>query len=138
MDRAYRLQYCKQCNLRNFNREKGVVCSLTGEHATFDATCESFDRDEDEAKKIQLQKQQATQTQASSGSKTNMGIIGGSLAIVGAIVWFFGGLAINRIFFYPFFLVVYGIISIVKGVNQMKAEKSKIVYNDILDDTEFN
>ena len=139
MDRAHHLQFCKQCKLRNFDRSKGIVCSLTREHADFFDTCESYEVDEIEAKNIKRKKEEEILDKVPiSGKKTNMGIIGGILAIVGAVVWFFAGLAANRIFFYPFLLVVYGVISIVNGINtRNKAAKQKY-YEDVLDDTNFD
>jgi hypothetical protein len=45
----------------------------------------------------------------------NAGWAGGLLMILIAVVWFVGGLAIGRIFFYPPVLFVIGIIAIAKG-----------------------
>jgi hypothetical protein len=46
----------------------------------------------------------------------NGGVIGGLLMILIAGVWFVLGLSFGRIFFYPIFLVIAGIVSIVKGI----------------------
>lgn len=46
----------------------------------------------------------------------NSGVLGGLLMMVIAAVWFFLGLAANRIFFYPPVLFVIGFISILKGL----------------------
>jgi hypothetical protein len=45
----------------------------------------------------------------------NAGAIGGVLMVLIAVVWFVLGLAAGRIFFYPPFLFIIGIIAIVKG-----------------------
>jgi hypothetical protein len=45
MTRQQQLEFCKVCTKRKFDRSKGVVCSLTDEHATFVGECESFDKD---------------------------------------------------------------------------------------------
>jgi hypothetical protein len=50
-----------------------------------------------------------------SGMVVSSTIITGLLMIVGAVVWFCGGLAFDIIFFYPPILLVLGIITTVKG-----------------------
>ncbi len=52
MDRKAHLMFCKKCSKRNFSREKGIVCSLTGEQADFDGYCSDFDEDTVEADKM--------------------------------------------------------------------------------------
>ena len=49
-------------------------------------------------------------------SGINAGVAGGLLMIVGAIVWFVGGLFFGYIFFYPPILLIIGIIAVVKGL----------------------
>lgn len=51
-----------------------------------------------------------------SGLKYNGPMITGILMMVGAAIWFFGGLAVGVIFFYPPVLFVLGLISFVKGM----------------------
>lgn len=46
----------------------------------------------------------------------NAGVLGGVLAMVGAVVWFVLGLMADRIFFYPPVLFVLGAIGAVKGL----------------------
>lgn len=53
---------------------------------------------------------------ASESSILNSGTIGGGLAMLAAIVWFFGGLAMGIIFFYPPILFIIGLIGFVKGI----------------------
>ncbi len=55
-----------------------------------------------------------------SRSGTNGSVVTGILMMVGAAVWFFGGLAVGVIFFYPPVLFVLGFIALVKGI--MSAE----------------
>jgi hypothetical protein len=43
-------------------------------------------------------------------------IIVGVLMMVGAVVWFVGGLAVGFIFFYPPFLFIFGIVAVVRGL----------------------
>ena len=51
-----------------------------------------------------------------SRSGTNGSVVTGILMMVGAAVWFFGGLAVGVIFFYPPVLFVLGFIALVKGI----------------------
>jgi hypothetical protein len=46
----------------------------------------------------------------------NAGILGGLIMMVIAIVWFFGGLAFNILFFYPPILFIVGIAAFIKGI----------------------
>lgn len=52
----------------------------------------------------------------SGGAGTNGSVVTGILMMVGAAVWFFGGLAVGVIFFYPPVLFVLGFIALVKGL----------------------
>jgi hypothetical protein len=44
------------------------------------------------------------------------GVAGGLLMMVIAVVWFFGGLALGRIFFYPPILFIVGLVGFFKGL----------------------
>ncbi len=44
------------------------------------------------------------------------GMIGGGLAMIGAVVWFIAGLAAGYIFFYPPILFVIGLVGFIKGL----------------------
>jgi hypothetical protein len=59
---------------------------------------------------------------------------GGILTIVGAIVWLVVGLALGWIFYYPFILVVVGIITFVKGLIACAQAKPAFVDDDEFDD----
>lgn len=43
-------------------------------------------------------------------------VLGGIALMVIAVVWFFGGLAVNIIFFYPPILFIIGLVALVKGI----------------------
>ena len=38
-------QYCKYCNNRKFDTQKGIICSITGFKPDFDAVCPNYDED---------------------------------------------------------------------------------------------
>ena len=50
-------------------------------------------------------------------SLVNGGVIGGGLAMVGAVIWFFAGIIyLDMIYFYPPILFVCGLMGVMKGV----------------------
>lgn len=61
------------------------------------------------------QKYKAETAPAKSGGSTDGSVVVGILMMVGAVVWFFGGLAFGYIFYYPPILFVLGLISTIKG-----------------------
>ena len=57
MTREEHLRFCKVCENKSFNSQKGIVCKLTGEIADFEENCENFIGDRDEivsAEEIEL------------------------------------------------------------------------------------
>ncbi|MCU4158363.1 site-2 protease family protein [Carboxylicivirga sp. A043] len=42
MDRKYQLEFCKICDNREFSRDKGIICKLTGDIAKFENDCPDF------------------------------------------------------------------------------------------------
>ena len=55
MTREKRLAYCKICKNRELNIERGMLCELTHEYASFDGSCPNFTSD-DAAIKKQLER----------------------------------------------------------------------------------
>lgn len=117
-----RLRYCKVCSNRKMDIQTGIYCGKTGQKPAFEGKCKNFSVDQEELKKEkarqtariqQEQKESSYFTPEQKGMKK--GVLGGLIMILIAVVWFFGGLAINRIFFYPPVLLVIGIVAIVKG-----------------------
>lgn len=46
MTREEHLEFCRRCLNRNFDPNRGIICSLTGQIAAFENECESFKVDE--------------------------------------------------------------------------------------------
>jgi hypothetical protein len=46
----------------------------------------------------------------------NGSVLGGLLAMVGAVVWFVAGLAADVIFFYPPILFIVGLVGVIRGL----------------------
>lgn len=130
-----RLQYCKVCKHKSFDPKTGVNCSLTSAKPDFEDKCEKFVIDEGEAQKLLMRKKMEAEGDDLSDSgffameKKGMkkGIAGGIVMIVLALVWFFGGLALDRIFFYPPVLLILGIVAVVRGASEgnIRGEKYK-------------
>lgn len=126
MERADRLQFCRTCVKRGFNPEKGVVCSLTGEYADFDGECSDYELDnrvlraEMEKKRRELEEalQNNTGGLASFGIKN--GIAAGIILLTLGFGWFIGGLFADTIFFYPFILIIAGLVALGKGITTEK------------------
>ena len=122
MNLSERLQYCKICQKRSFDRSVGIICSLTNAKPEFEEKCENFQIDEAEAKLVLEKNQQRAQIESESGyfapEKKGMkkGVVGGIVMIAIAVVWFFAGLVGGIIFYYPPILAVIGIVAIVKGI----------------------
>ena len=140
LTRAEHVAICQTCQKSVFNAKKGIVCSLTGEHANYDTlTCPDFLKDEVAFKRQIAAKERAEREQIESESfgfaskKGKNQVFGGIALILAGIVWIVTGLLFGRIFFYPIALIVFGVINIVKGGNNMKNQKKK-EQNDILDD----
>jgi hypothetical protein len=66
-------------------------------------------------KKPKKKKRSRGQPSRWSGIAIHPAIVTGVFMMIGAVVWFFAGLAAGYIFFYPPILFVLGIVSIVKG-----------------------
>jgi hypothetical protein len=143
MTREERLVLCGKCKNRGFHPKQGVVCGLTQEAATFEDECIDYTVDERmlraeiERKYEELEETMSDQTSGIGSFGIKNGILAGIILLVIGFGWLIGGLLINRIFFYPFILIVGGIISLAKGVNQQtqnkKIEQLNKLKEDILD-----
>lgn len=140
MERSEQIKFCEKCLNREYSSQ-GILCKLTHEKATFTDTCPDFSEDEKEARIIKENQKSLELHErgnipfGSEKSILNGGIIGGSLAIVGSLVWFFGALIfMDTIFFYPPILFILGIVGLVKGINQRnEARRKEAASRDVLD-----
>lgn len=140
MDRKERLEYCNKCTKRSFDRNKGVVCSLTNEHADFNLTCEFFTEDEkviskiEEQNKIKAAEKLDKETYGlSSLGITNLVTVGIIIIILSIIIQVAKIYYMNRISIYSLIFFVVGIITISKGIqrNKKKSESDNILDNNI-------
>lgn len=152
LSRAQYVAVCETCTHHKSDFKKGIICSLSGEYANFETNCPSYEKDAQAVRHVErMQKHMqeespAFATDAKSNANDvkgvftteqkmlNSGMIGGILMIVGGVVWIVAGLAVNRIFFYPIFLIIAGIIATVKGAAKKAKEMQKPDTSHILDD----
>ena len=125
MTMSQRLRYCKVCSNRKMDIQTGIYCGKTGQKPGFEGKCESFIVDREELKKekarqlVQQQQELKESTYFAPEQKgMKKGVLGGMIMILIALVWFFGGLAVDRIFFYPPVLLIIGVVAIIKGINE--------------------
>lgn len=59
MDRKEQLKFCKICTKKEVSFEKGIICSLTGEHAIFTDVCPDFIENESLKKDLDFKKSKA-------------------------------------------------------------------------------
>lgn len=134
--RDYYVSVCQTCHKSTFDRKKGLLCSLTNEYAAFEKECPDYAAEEKAVKRQEAHvRRKIEEVESSSGIfGGKAGIVGGIVLVVIGVLWFVLGIAfIDRIFFYPFFLIVAGIISINNGANKRNVTIKREQY-DTLDD----
>lgn len=141
MTRKERLSYCTVCSLRAFDRNKGVVCSITNEHAIFEVNCKDFRKDEELSKK---QKEKKAEIEKTKLDKETWGLsaLGIKNLVVVGLIFMSLSLAVGLLLYFKFQLVslypvivfVLSVITIGKGLTRNKKQKNKLS-KDILDDS---
>jgi len=129
MTKENQLQFCKQCKNQKFTMEKGIVCSLTNNKASFEKTCKDYIEDPIAKRKVEEIRELAEfkeieeESLGLSSFGIKNGIVAGQIAIFAAIVWLVLGIIyMNRIFVYPFFLIFIGVVAWNKGISRKKKE----------------
>lgn len=138
MTRAEYVAICETCLKRKNNLKKGLICSLTNEYANFNTVCSEYAQD---AVIIQQQKDAAAGGQAkvpvfeTESSLMKSGFGGGIAMLIGGVIWIVLGYAfLNRIFYYPIFLIIAGIIVIVRESAKKAKQMNRPDTSGILDD----
>ena len=86
MTREERLKICKACTNRRLDMKIGLVCSLTGEMATFETDCPDFSRD---VKEASLQNQKKIEKEsAEKGRKKTMNVFYALLGLSISLMFF--------------------------------------------------
>lgn len=132
------IKICQLCKNREFDPKQGIVCSLTAAKPTFVDQCADYIADQAAVQsEVRARSEKQSESINYGGSNGFGGVIGGSLAVIGGVAWLIGGIAMGRIFFYPFILIIGGIIGIVKGSieasNKKKFERANAQHLDNLE-----
>lgn len=61
--------------------------------------------------------------QPANDGAINGSLLGGIAMMIGAVVWFVGGLFFNIIFFYPPILFIIGLVAFVKGLMNLGSNR---------------
>lgn len=137
--RQNQLEFCNVCQNRSFDMKKGVICSLTGEKATFSVDCEDYKEDEKaflkrKAEKERIKKEEDfSKTAGMSAIGIKNGFITGFILIVLFIAFNLATIVFfNRVFLISIAPLVLGIISIVWQINKNKKKKD-INKDEVLD-----
>ena len=138
------LDDCKVCTNRSFDMKKGLICSLTKEHAAYEEPeCSNFNFDQVAADKKAVSdalrkedaENSATLGLAKFGIKNQ--IVAGILIITVALSWLIIGISNNLIFYYPIILLIAGLVVTIRGLitenKKVKAKKDNSS-SEILDD----
>lgn len=126
MTRKEHLEFCKICMNRDFDRQQGIVCKLTGSIANFNIECLDFKKDiEQEA--VVLQKKMAATGDHESGDamdfKKNQ--TNGAIVFVIGMAILLSTLAVDNlgVIIIPFGIIIYGASVYLRGVQQEKIWK---------------
>jgi len=55
MERAEQLKLCKICAKRKFDFNRGIICGLTDEPATFEGTCDTYEKDDEAIRALETE-----------------------------------------------------------------------------------
>ncbi|MDN5203791.1 hypothetical protein QQ008_20540 [Fulvivirgaceae bacterium BMA10] len=117
------LKFCRTCQKRQLDPQRGIVCSLTNEKPTFTDNCPNYQIDSSEAQRLASVEQEAIAAEKESNDffspekkGIKMGVVGGVIMMIIALVWFFLGWQAGYIYFYPPVLFVIGIYAFFRGI----------------------
>lgn len=132
-----RLEQCGKCLNRSFDTEIGNTCKLTRQTPDFEGRCESYQHDkktdvllERDTIRDRMVLPKSQEVSATKKFFTN-GIFLGIVLILVGLIWFVIGMANDYIYFYPFVLIIGGIIAIVQAAMAMARDKQNAhLYGD--------
>jgi len=143
-NREHTLSYCTECLNRKFDIKKGIICGLIEDIPTFEKDCQDFKEDQSVIQtKIDIQEREEQAELELDAIERGFGlhklgisnsIVGGSVMIMGSIVWFVVGWTAGMIYFYPPILFIAGIYILFKGLTRQKlVNRMKRRNNDTID-----
>lgn len=126
LTREQHLELCKQCTQRKFDLDKGIICSLTGEIADFEDTCEAYKEDQQvvanqklwqtsppglfakSVEKVSTEELEKLRQQQSYPKAVMAGVIGTGIGVFCSVVLRIG---IELLVFLDFMVIMLGVIS---------------------------
>jgi len=140
VERSEHLKYCTTCTKREFNKTKGVVCSLTNEWADFNSICkdykfdvylEQFEKRREAEKSIRYAEDNLFGLAKFGLTKT---ILSGVVITIAGLIWLTAGLKVGLIFYYPVALIISGLVILIKGFfTELRKPKRKKTNDNIID-----
>ena len=124
LSRKEYIAICETCEKRKFDKGKGLVCSLTGEHANFEQFCADYKVDELAKKRTERVHAHSGKSRDALSVKAKNGLYIGIAAVIAGVVFMIISFSINRISFGGIGLIIGGLIKI------SITEKSKPVRMD--------
>ena len=134
-----RLELCGVCGNRGFSSKQGVICQLTDDRPTFEDDCVNFSEDfnaiagliREEEDRIGKQPQVSERT-ARIMHGVNFVAVFGAIMVTVSLLWLLIGIfQMNRIYFYPIGLFVFGMFVIFVGILNRRKEREQ---KDLLDE----
>ena len=123
LSRAEHLAFCKFCENRKFEIQQGIICSITNKQAAVKYSCKDYTEDNVAIHREQVYREEARLRHRPKDFTFGLdklgiknGIVAGSILIALATAWIILGFTINRIFWYPFVMLLMGIISLIVGI----------------------
>ena len=111
MNRKEQLSYCKRCTHKKMDFEKGIICELTNDKATFTDSCPDFTVDQ----KIEEEISRKELTKEIEGKKPGIGTL-----IIGLLLLVRGGMRISQgNVIFGGIMVLVGISSIIYYLSQL-------------------
>lgn len=138
------LAQCLVCSKRSFNPQKGIVCSLTKEHADFEVSkCPDFDEDsiaQNRKEAHDLNERIAEEDRSTFGLSAfgvKNQITASIIVILMMFVWLFVGLYYNLIFYYPIIIMILAFIGLGDGISKRTKKNKQKSNENVLDNEVF-
>lgn len=131
MERQHQLKFCQICKNRRFDLQKGIICGLTDEYATFETDCEEYAVDHDAYEK-QKEKDDARRLDKEKELTGGLNAIGIRNGIAAGIIFTAAGLLLLifdiTISGFPGWIstiiFLFGIIVLIKGIKHFRSKES--------------
>ena len=144
LSRKEYVEICQTCTKRQFDKKLGLICSLTGQQAAFEIECPDIEIDDLAIQRIERMERHKEEMQdrstggggffSAEKSMLNSGAWGGVGMIVVGVGWLVIGFMNDWLFYYPIFMIIAGIVVLIRASIKKAQELNKPDTSDILDD----